>query len=106
MTGFGRGRDAVGSCLGAHKNRRGQSPHGAVLRSVQELLSQVRIGRSAAAPTTPAAPPDARTRPAITREARLRRRGAVPAPIVDGRDLDIPVIPAAVRLLVLDTDVG
>src|SRR5439155_5769271 len=53
-----------------------------------------------------AAPTDAETDPAIAGEARPRDAGAVSSPIVRRDDLNVLALPAPVRLLVLDADVG
>ena len=59
---------------------------------------------TAASPTTAtAANPQAR--PAVAGEARPGDAGAVGAPVMRGRDLDITMVPTPVRLLVLDADV-
>src|SRR5713101_8983130 len=60
------------------------------------------LASTSAAPSTTA---EASAPAAITREARARRRGCVAAPIVEGDDLDILVIPPAIGVFVLDAQV-
>src|SRR5713101_185934 len=74
------------------------------LRSVKELVSKARKRRPApAAPTPAAANPCARA--AIGRETGPGSGRSVRPPIVDGRDLDILVIPPPIGLLVFDAQV-
>src|SRR5580698_6791484 len=72
--------------------------------SIPELLGKAAVAPAAAAATATAAT-DTDARPAIAAESGLRSCLAVLAAIVDGDDLDIVVIPAAVDLFVFDSDV-
>src|ERR1700730_17705394 len=65
----------------------------------------MRMGGSASTATAPSTTAEASAPAVITREPRARRRGAVAAPIVDGDDLDILVIPPAVGVFALDAQV-
>src|SRR5260370_957237 len=64
--------------------------------SSQELLCEIWIERAATG---------SRARSAAACKARTSSCGTVGAAVVHGRDLDVLVLPAAVRLLIFDADV-
>ena len=57
------------------------------------------------APASAAAPTDPETGSAVAREARPGHAGGVRTAVVLRRDLDVVVVPSAIRLLVLNPEI-